>query len=408
MKEKIHLQLHFFIVTKISLAIISCIGVLQLFYFIALSISATLIHYFESPTLAKYWIVVVVMIFWFVFLILIFKIWVSGHTVTCQGGTNEHNYVIESNLQFDDHFNFRCELTLMCINIFIFVPLRSWLAIKFKVSQETETANIGLVWTAFATLLSLMLPTLIQTIVPYRTWKTTQLARSEKQLAIQISNQNAQTEHLFDILSDKHAFFLFVNHAVQELNLENISFIMTLYQFKHLKCSKNESQTSLHVNEEIHIEMPETSDIKPVETENVSAASNVFMTPLPNTHRKINDTPISISNDNFPNTSQIRQKLKKHKQKLFAYSSDLECYTNKILQLPWTNFPLTEPMANFKDNKFMQAKRMYDMYLDTASIYSINISGAAHGYIDDKFKDIKYYYNNNNKKGYNGSIKSYQ
>eukprot|EP01083_Nonionella_stella_P154046 495842_1 len=202
-------------------------GLFQAWYFI-LSLVGGVLSFTVGTKVSQLFITTVVSVLWLFLFFLIYGVWRTGHKLRYKTNTSE----IEINTRFMDYFNFRMEITLIWLDVLVFVPLRSVCGIIWEVGTKSEKAHKGLVILAFMTLLSQMIPTLTQIAIPYWTYTNRQSS---------ILTRNASDITLFDVLCDRHGFFLFVNHAIQELNLENISCLIAIYQFKKIKTSHDKT-----------------------------------------------------------------------------------------------------------------------------------------------------------------------
>eukprot|EP01083_Nonionella_stella_P093318 261500_1 len=285
--------------------------------YIVLTFIGALLTVMVSETASKYYIISVAMLFWFILTIFVYATWINGRGIKYKIDGKR----MKMSTRFVDHFNFRWEVTIIWLDVLVFVPLRSWISAKYKTDVHTS-----LVWLAFLTLLSQFFPTLAQIVVPYWTY-----ARSASSLFRKSSNEVT----VFDVLNDKHGFFLFVNHAVQELNFENISCLIAIYQFKHLKTSKDQMAspiTKKTIEDSIQVQDLECGQIQVLE-----------------------------------NVNSIR-----------AYSSNL-------IGLQWNDLPLTESVSNMADSKYEQAQNIYFKYFGTGSIYTVNVSGDVRDFVRGTF-----------------------
>ena len=130
----------------------------------------------------------------------------------------------------------RLELTLLLIAVIIFSPIQTIINSKFvgtELIEDTDESKYGLMLLSIASVISQSVALLIQTLVPYVTYKrckqSFQAPDSQKQKQKQSATYN--TTHvisLLHILRHKYGFFLFLDQLVQELSFENIGIPYTL------------------------------------------------------------------------------------------------------------------------------------------------------------------------------------
>ena len=176
---------------------------------------------------------------------------------------------------FKDAFKFRLELTLLLMVFCFTIPVQSVISFGFN-------GDYGIILAVITAMLSQTFVLLIQTILPYITYKQNVSTFNENALSKRMNNRNTKDGHkravsstnttttlstkksvdstnsngngngngkrgrgstktkynnnvsLLDILRHKYGFYLFVNHLVQELSFENLSILIEIYQFKHV------------------------------------------------------------------------------------------------------------------------------------------------------------------------------
>eukprot|EP01083_Nonionella_stella_P166878 559328_1 len=321
-------------------------GLFQAWYFI-LSLVGGVLSFTVGTKVSQLFITTVVSVLWLFLFFLIYGVWRTGHKLRYKTNTSE----IEINTRFMDYFNFRMEITLIWLDVLVFVPLRSVCGIIWEVGTKSEKAHKGLVILAFMTLLSQMIPTLTQIAIPYWTYTNRQSS---------ILTRNASDITLFDVLCDRHGFFLFVNHAIQELNLENISCLIAIYQFKKIKTSHDKTVSD--------VSKPMTMGI---DREEFSSEMRDSVPDLVNVTSKV-ELP------------KLRCSLSSH-----TSAKDIRDYTSKVLELPWNDLPFTECTSNMKDSKYVQAKKIYEKHLTFGSIHTVNIAGVVRNRVLQAFEDIE-------------------
>eukprot|EP01083_Nonionella_stella_P176346 616702_1 len=319
-------------------------GLLQAFYFILCVVGGILAFTINTKVFKLFTIAIVVT------MMCILSVLVLGTWCTCHklDKTTEN---IDISTRFMDYFNFRKEMTFVWFDVIVFVPLRSWLSIKFGNATNGPNSSIGLILVSFLALLSSLFPVLAQTIVPY--WTYTNKTSSK---------HPPHDVTLFDVLRDPHGFFLFVNHAVQELNLENISCLIALYQFKKIEPLNDKKVTVSDVS----IAMAMGND----NADDLSSEMH-------------DDVPDLVNVTSRVELPTLRASLSSH-----TSAKDVRFYMNKVLKLPWNDLPLTDCTSNLKDSKYMQARKIYTKYFALGSIHTVNVAGVVRNHLEQALLKI--------------------
>eukprot|EP01083_Nonionella_stella_P284360 968019_1 len=321
---------------------------LQSVYFI-LCVVGGILAFAINTKVFKLFTIAIALIMMCITAILVLGTWCTGRKrdPDHQTKTTEN---IDLVTRFMDYFNFRNEITIILILLIIFVPLRSWMAIKFQTATNGPNSNKGLILITFTSLFSLLFPVLAQTIIPYWTYSN------------RTSSKHPQNDvTLFDVLRDRHGFFLFVNHAVQEFNLENISCLIALYQFKKMKTLNDKKVTVSDVS------MAMGNDNE----DDLSSEMHDAVPDLVNVTSRV-ETPT------------LRASLSSH-----TSAKDVRFYTMKVLELPWNDLPLTDCTFNVKDSKYIQAKKIHAKYFELGNIHTVNVAGVVRNHLAQAFWKIR-------------------
>eukprot|EP01083_Nonionella_stella_P277294 942639_1 len=295
--------------------------------YVALCVIGWLLTLTVTRVASKHYIISIAMLFWLVLTFLVCAMWRNGYKIDYKVNGKD----ISIKTRFLDYFNFRWEITIIWLDIFIFIPLRSIAGIHLRFT------NAGLVVLAFLTLLSQLFPALTQIILPLWTYK-----KCKKSSAFSRHAENTNEITVLDVLSDKHGVFLFMLHAVQELNLENISCLIAIFQFKCMNTSRNEWMNAVN--------------------------------PLQQKARTT-DKIIEV-NDETPRNGDI---------------FNVEHFASELAKLPWNNMPFTKSLSNMMDTKYVQAQKIHNKFINTGmgSIYSVNISATSRQSISDTFEAMQ-------------------
>lgn len=122
----------------------------------------------------------------------------------------------------------------------IFSPIQVAINAKYVGHErglDDDEARKGLMLISIVSVISQCMMLLIQTMVPYLTYKRNhesfQATDAEKQNN-KLQNNDQHVISLLHILRHKYGFFLFLDQLVQELSFENISVLIEIYQFKYV------------------------------------------------------------------------------------------------------------------------------------------------------------------------------
>eukprot|EP01084_Bolivina_argentea_P030044 55711_1 len=220
------------------------------------------------------------------------------------------------------------------------------------------------VFIAFLTMTTRVFITLTMMIIPYK-------------LSLRLNNTDTKTitlSTLKNILSTKSYFFCFVQHLSQELSIENLTFLVELWQFKYeekYNLKPNLTQLSKKINVSIQA-------AQEVSTSNKSRNSEWL--------REV--TPI-IEYDNDDSMPSNMLTLTNNIQ---TYSTeDIQKLTKLLETLPWISLPLAYSISSNLKEKWKQCCQIYRKYLDENSYDSVNISYTTRSHILAMYYDLTQY-----------------
>eukprot|EP01084_Bolivina_argentea_P173332 300210_1 len=320
----------------------------------------------DKPETAKDLVLFSVILLFIPVIILVLQLWCCNKSSVTN--ITKGDEIIEYNTTFRDDFRFRLEITLFLSMFLIILPGVGIIEQKYEFNSGHTDANAiyGMVlWNALESI-SNTLSIFIQIFVPYLTFK-----QNVSQFSNTESKQNVSVS-LFDVLSHKVGFFLFIDQLVQELSFENLSFLIEVYQLKKITADmikrkerkKKKKQKKIQNNTgDKNTESKENEPSEHSQTEEFSAT-------FPST------SPTMISG-----FSDLSQKID---------GGNFEYFANMLCKLPWLGLPLTDSIINAKDlNKMKQAENIYDKYIDQMSYYAVNVSGNVFDSIQIRMNQLK-------------------
>ena len=347
----------------------------------------------------------------------------------------------------------RLELTLITLSVIIFVPIQIIISLKLIGNnriKDSDKSKQGLVVLSIFSVISQSVVLLIQTIVPYYTYKRNKKSFNDpthSSLQTITTNNKQEKTHvisLLHILRHKYGFFLFLDQLVQELSFENLSVLIEIYQFKYVtrnilneyqekrkwrtsslirskkkysksrpkqlnlasttKLSNIESgkpaqlskQNSLKDTSKNNKKWPKTIDELKVQC---SQSEDLEHTKTPSPSTPDPTTPTSaqdITPESTPAAPDLSRAMSTDSEdsQFSVYTknksnADSDYFSQMLSKLPWHGIPLTISISNAPGfDKFIQAQNIFNKYIDKQSYYTINISSSARYLIEAKMEQL--------------------
>jgi len=223
---------------------------------------------------------------------------------------------------FRDDFRFRLELTVGLVVKFVTVLYHTFLINRYPVGESSEY-KYGLILGLIGTFVGLSAGVLAMTIIPYYTWRehVSLFEAKTPKTEIGCDGDEYRVIGLLDVLRHKSGFYAFVDHLVQELSFENLSYLIAVYQFKYVNSTDVETSMS----------MPMSTSMHPV------------------------------------HSMSMHSVLSEH-----ANAVTTEYFRRVLQKMPWDGLPLTN--SGTQCSKLQQAQNLFDKYVNRGSYHSVNIS----------------------------------
>eukprot|EP01084_Bolivina_argentea_P143653 252220_1 len=174
-----------------------------------------------------------------------------------------------------------------------------------------------------------------------------------KQLKKSGNNQKKKNKNLGKILSKKCYFFAFVQHLVHELSIENLTFLMAVWQFKY--------------EEKYDLTNDDKKDVKKAQM----LKQNRYRWNRKSTMESFSKENGSVSADSLPNSPSISA-FNSSFGNSFENINILKA--NKFMDvLPWSDLPLSELIAMNPKDKWTQCIEIFQKFIGYESYHSVNI-----------------------------------